>query len=268
MRGEYGDMASNFLELASEQRLAILSKLYDQRTKVSTIAKELGATVPEVYRNFERLAKADLIIKEADGNYNITIFGKIVCSQIPSIRFLSNNKKYFKGHNFGDVPEKYLQRIGSLESCEHVKGFVKVLEKWKEIHDNADEYLCNILVEIPYTADLVEPLVKKINSGVKLRSILSESVITPKERKQIFEKLGFKKLIDEGKLERKMQENVSTIIVLNEKEALLMFPTVNGEADMSEGFFGDEAAFHEWCLDYFDDCWKKAGAFKELKLGK
>ncbi|MDE1867811.1 MAG: ArsR family transcriptional regulator, partial [Thaumarchaeota archaeon] len=140
-------MASNFLELASEQRLAILSKLYNQRTKVSTIAKELGATVPEVYRNFERLAKADLIIKEADGNYNITIFGKIVCSQIPSIRFLSNNKKYFKGHNFGDVPEKYTQRIGALESCEHVKGFVKVLEKWKEIHHNADEYLCNILVE-------------------------------------------------------------------------------------------------------------------------
>ncbi|MDE1867906.1 MAG: transcriptional regulator, partial [Thaumarchaeota archaeon] len=121
---------------------------------------------------------------------------------------------------------------------------------------------------IPYTADLVEPLVKKINSGVKMRSILSESVITPKERKQIVEKLGFKKLIDEGKLERKMQENVSTIIILNEKDALLMFPTVNGEADMSEGFFGNDAAFHEWCLDYFDDCWKKAGAFKELKLGK
>jgi predicted transcriptional regulator len=267
MKGDYEGVANDFLELASEQRLAILLKLYNQRTKVSTIAKELGATVPEVYRNFERLAKADLIAKEADGSYDITIFGKIACSLIPSLRFLSNNKKYFKSHNFGDIPEKYLQRIGSLEGCEHVKGFVRVLEKWKDIHNNANEYLCNILLEVPYTADLVEPLVKKMKDGVKLRSILSESAIIPKGRKQIFDKLGFKKLIDEGKLERKMQKNVSTIIILNEKEALLMFPATNGEIDMGEGLFGDSDAFHEWCLDYFDDCWKKAGAFKELKLG-
>ena len=266
MKDGYEKTASDFLELASEQRLAILLKLYNQRSRVAVLAKELGATVPEVFRNFERLVKADLIAKESEGDYSITMFGKIMCAQIPSIRFLSNNKKYFKGHDFGDVPAKFLQRIGSLEQGIHVKGVIKVLEKWKEIYETAEDYICNVLFEVPYTIDLIEPLSKKITGGVNLRSVLSESAIMPKERKQIFERLGFKKLIEEGKIERKMKENVKTVIILNEKQGLVMFPTVGGEPDMSEAFFGEEETFHEWCLDYFNYSWSKSGPFRETKL--
>lgn len=268
MKDGYEKTASDFLELASEQRLAILLKLYHQNSKVSVLAKELGATVPEVYRNFERLVKADLIAKEPDGDYSITMFGKIVCAQVPSIRFLSNNKKYFKNHDFGDVPAKFLQRIGSLEEGAHVKGFVKVLEKWKEIYDAAEDYICNILFEVPYTSDLIESIAKKVNGGVKLRSVLYESAIIPKERKQIFDKLGFKKLVEEGKIERKMKEDVRTVVILNEKQALVLFPKVGGEPDMSEGFFGQDKTFHEWSLDYFNYCWEKSGPFREIKLGR
>jgi predicted transcriptional regulator len=268
MKDEYQKTAGDFLELASEQRLAIMLRLYRQKSKVSILAKELGATVPEVYRNFERLAKADLIAKESDGDYSITTFGRVMCSQIPSIRFLSDNKKYFKSHNFGELPNKYLQRIGSLEGSKQVKGVVKVLEKWKEIYDGSGEYIYNVLFEVPYTSDLIETLAKKVSGGVKLRSILSESAIIPKERKQILEKLGFKKLIDEGKVERKMTENVRTVVILNEKQGLVMFPTASGEPDMSEGFFGEDESFHEWCLDYFNYTWAKSGHFRETKLGQ
>jgi predicted transcriptional regulator len=266
MKDDYNKVANDFLELASEQRLAILMKLQQQSSGVSLLAKELEATVPEVYRNFQRLVKADLIVKEPRGNYSITTFGKIICSQIPLIRFLSNNKKYFKNHDFGDVPGKYLQRIGSLEGCQHISGFVKVLERWEEIYDNANKYICNILFEVPYTNALIETVAKKVSGGVRLRSILSESAIMPKERKKIFDKLGFKKLVDEGKIERKMKENVKTVIILNEKQALVMFPTVGGEPDLREGFFGEDASFHEWCLDYFDYCWQHSGPFREAKL--
>lgn len=266
MKEEYQKTSSDFLELASEQRLAILLKLFKQNSKVSILAKELGATVPEVYRNFERLVKANLIAKEPNGDYSITTFGKIMCLQIPSISFLSNNKAYFKNHDFGDVPGKYLQRIGAFEGCKHIKGFVKVLEKWKEIYVDANQYICNVLFEVPYTSDLIEPLAKKVSGGVKLRSVLSESAIIPKERKQIFDKLGFKKLIEEGKIERKMKENVKTVVILNEKQALVIFPTLDGEVDMGEGFFGEDEAFHEWCLDYFNYCWEKSRQFREVKL--
>ena len=261
----YEATANGFLELASQQRLAILLSMQDGPVKVSTIAKDLDATVPEVYRNFERMVKAGLILKNPDGGYGITSIGKILCSQVPLIGFLSSNKKYFQSHDFSSLPSKYIQRFGSLEKGQYVKGFVKIMERWKEIYSGADKYIYNILFEVPYTPDLIEPLAKKVSSGVKLCSIFSESAIISKERKQVFDKLGFKELIQQGKIERKMQENVSVIVILNEKESGVMFP-VGGEVDMSEGFFSSDKEFHEWCLDYFLHCWESAGPFRETKL--
>ena len=260
------DTADAFLELASEQRLAILLKIQDGPVKVSTVAKELDATVPEVYRNFERLVKADLIEKNPDGSYMATTAGKILSSQVSLIGFLSTNKKYFKNHDLDHMPKKYIQRMGALEKGDTVKGFVKVQEKWKEIYSDAEKYIYNILFEVPYTLDLMELLVKKINSGVKVQSIFSESAVIPKDRKQVLNKLGFKDLIQQGKIERKMQQDTKTIVILSEKEAGVMFPSSDGDVDMSEAFFSKDKEFHEWCLDYFKDCWDHAGPFRETKL--
>lgn|GEM_PF-77010 len=269
MKEGYEKTANEFLELASEQRLAILLKVQNEPVKVSIIAKELEATVPEVYRNFDRLVKADLISKNADGSYSITTIGKILVSQISLIGFLSANKKYFKSHDLKDLQGKYIQRIGALENGQHIKGFVKVLEKWKEIYSNANEYISNILYEVPYTPDLIETIAKKANAGVKIRSVFSESAIVSKERKQAFDKLGFKKMIEDGRIERKMSKSVKITVIVNEKEACVMFPTFEGEVDMSEAFYANnDSVFHEWCLDYFNDSWNSAGPFHESKLGK
>ena len=266
MKSGYQNFAKEFLEISSEQRLAILLRLNQNKSKVSVLAKELDATVPEVYRNFERLVKADLITKDSDGNYEITTYGKIICGQISSIQFMSENKKYFKNHDFGNIPQKFLQRIGALDESQRIKGFVKIMEKWSEIYKNADEYIFNILYEVPYTSDLMVPLVKKVESGVKLRSILSETAILSKERKQIIDKLGIKKLIENGLMERKIQNIVSVVLLLNEKEGCIMFPGKNGEVDLAEGFYGNNALFQEWSHDYFDYCWNNAQPFQESKM--
>ena len=266
MKSDYQNSAKEFLEIASEQRLAILLKLNESKSTISVLAKEFGATVPEVYRNFERLVKTDLISKNSDGDYSITTYGKIVCGQISAIEFMSENKKYFKNHDFGDIPQKFLQRIGSLENGKQIKGFVKVMEKWQEIYKNADKYICNILYEVPYTADLMEPLIKKVENGVKLHSILSESAIIPKERKQMIDKLVIRKIIEKGLMERKMKDNVSVVVLLNEKEGCVMFPSKTGEVDLGEGFYGNDSLFQEWCADYFDYCWTNAKPFQESKM--
>lgn len=258
--------AAEFLELASEQRLEILSRLYEQNLKVSTVAKEIEATVPEVFRNFERLVKAGLISKESDGSYSISTAGRLMCNQVSLVRFLSENKKYLQTHMFSDVSDKFLQRIGALEGGQHLKGVVKVLEKWKEIYDNAESYIYNVLFEVPYTADFIEPIVKKIGQGIKLRSVFSNSAIIPNDRKQVFEKQGFKKFIEDGKVERRMKEDIKTIVILNEKEACVMFPTSDDSPDVSEGFYSKDTGFHEWCLDYFTHCWDTAGPFREKML--
>lgn len=258
--------AEGFLELASEQRLEILTMLYGKNLKISVVAKEIGATVPEVFRNFERLARAGLISKEPDGSYSISTAGRLMYNQITLVKFLSDNKKYLQTHRFSDLPPKFLERMGAFEDVERVKGVVNVLEKWKQIYNDAQSYIRNVLYEVPYTQDFVEPIAKKASSGIKVRSVFSKTSIIPSDRKRLFEKHGFRKLIDEGKIERRMSDDVKIVVILNEREAFVLFPGYDGSPDMSEAFYSDGSKFHEWCLDYFEHSWNGAGQFSENKL--
>jgi predicted transcriptional regulator len=211
-----------------------------------------------------RLEDGHLIEKDVDGNYSLTTFGKTMCIQVPSLVFLSQNMKYFEDHDFGDVPTKFIMRSGQLAGGKHIKGVVKILEQWKSIYKNANEYIYEALNEVPL--DLIEPLVKRIKSGIKLHYIFSESAIVPQGRKELLKKLEFDKLIEKGLVERKMKDTVQTVVVLNEKEACVLFPNKEGEADISEMFYGNDPMFHEWCLDYFRYCWYGSDIFQESKL--
>ncbi len=260
----YENAANDFLELASEQRLNIIFKLLEKKSKISNMAKELHATVQEVHRNFERLATAGLIMKDKDGMYDLTTYGKTMCTQVPSLLFLSKNRKYFENHDFGDVPMKFIQRIGALAGGQQIKGFVKVLEQWKAIYKNADEFVYEIFTEVPL--DLIEPLLTKVKQGIKLNYIFSESVIVPKGRRELLDKLGMKDLINKGLVERKMRAGTNVVVVLNEKEACVGFPTLDDVADIREMFYSKDPLFHEWCLDYFRYCWYNAQSFQESKI--
>ena len=261
----YNRVAENFLELASNQRLHLLLKLMERsRKRIEALAKELCATKQEVHRNLVRLEQSSLISKNSEGKYVLTTFGHASCLQISTTLFLSQHLDYFEDHNFGDIPHKYIMRSGQLAFGTHIKGITKTLEKWKDIYKNADEYIYEILSEIP--GDLFDPLIKKVKSGVKFQYIVSESASVPQGRKAELKKSGFYKLIENGLIERKMRKTVKVIIVLNEKEACVCFPNLNGEADLTEMFYGNDYQFHEWCIDYFKDCWSDADLFIESKL--
>ncbi|MFB5645378.1 MAG: helix-turn-helix transcriptional regulator, partial [Nitrosopumilaceae archaeon] len=231
----YDNASENFLELASSQRLHILFKLLVSKCTPTEVAKELDATKQEVHRNFTRLEEAGLIEKDTDGKYSLTTFGKTMCTQVPSLVFLSKNRKYFEDHTFSDIPTKFMMRSGQLASGQHIKGVVKVLEKWKSIYKNADEFIYEVLSEVPL--DLIEPLVNRIKKGVHFMYVFSESAVVPQGRKELLKKLGFDKLIEEGLVERKMKKVVQTVIILNEKEACVLFPNSEGESDLSEMFY-------------------------------
>jgi predicted transcriptional regulator len=149
-------IASEFFEIGSEQRLNIILHLNEKGWSISALAKELDSTVTEVHRNFGRLQKAGLIVKDSEGVFRLTVRGENICSQVPSIAFVSENEKYFKNHNFGELPNKFKKRIGDLYEQNHIKGVVRVLEKWKQVHNNANQYIYNVLSEVPYSKEIID----------------------------------------------------------------------------------------------------------------
>jgi predicted transcriptional regulator len=260
------EISAELFEVGSDQRLSIILHLNEKNWSISALAKELDATVTEVHRNFGRLQKTGFISKNVDGTYRLTVKGENICIQIPSIEFILKNSKYFENHTFGDLPIKFRQRIGNLSESKNIKGVVRVLEKWKQIHSNANEYICNILAEVPYSKEIIDVVEKKLNDKIKINSIFAENAIIPEERESTFKTKNFTKFVKDELLVRKMVDNVSVVVLFNEKESSVIFPNLNGEPDLSEMFYSDDSQFHEWCVDYFEYMWKKSSSFQESKL--
>lgn len=258
-------LADEFLEIASEQRLNIIINLNKEKLNLSGLAKRLDATAAEVHRNLGRLQKAGIIKKDADGNYELTIYGKTLYTQIPTLEFM-RKYKYFESHDSPILPLKYVQRIGSLSDSEFINGYVKVIEKWEAIYKNAKEYISNILIEVPYNEKLLKTLEDKLSHKIRISSIFSDTAIISRERQDLLAKFDFSRFVKDGMLERKMKKDVKIAVVLNEKEAGLSFPTIDGEPDMSKMFYSSSESFHEWCFDFFNDSWKNVTAFHETKL--
>lgn len=158
------ETANYVLDLASPQRLNILFKLLNKDFTPTEIAKELESTKQEVHRNFIRLEESGLIEKKKNGKYTTSTFGETACTQVPAIVFFSQNRKYFEEHTFADIPFKFKLRCGQLANNQRIKGVSKVLEQWKSIYKNSNEYIYESLSEIPL--DLIEPRVKQIKKGV------------------------------------------------------------------------------------------------------
>ena len=114
--------------------------------------------------------------------------------------------------------------------------------------------------------DIIDVVDKKLKAGIPIRSIFAESTIIPEERKETYQKKNFAKFVKNSILDRRMIKQISIVVLLNEKESCVIFPTKNDDIDMSEMFYSKDPDFHDWCFDYFNDCWASSSFFNEAKL--
>lgn len=260
----FSNTEKTFFELASEQRLAIIFRLNVRKAKISQLAKDLDITMQEAHRNVSRLQQAGLIEKDPEGIFSLTTFGNTIIKQIPTFNYLSKHKEYFSEHILGELPIKFVMRLGALDRCEYVKGVVAILERWKDIYREAEQYIYEIVPQVPI--DLIEPAVSRVRQGIRYSYVLPKNVIIPRGRKDLLKKLGHSELLNKGSIERRMVDSVQVAVILNEKQAAVLFPTQKGETDMNMIFFSIDTVFHEWCLDYFRYRWYGSDIFDESHL--
>jgi predicted transcriptional regulator len=219
-----------------------------------------------MHRNLKRMSDANLISKNNEGQYTLRSYGKMVCAMVSSWEFVTSNSKYFITHEFGMVPQLFLQSIGSLNNSKHVQGFVNVQDIWKKIYSNATKYIHNILFEVSYDSEILSIITSQLNKGVNIYSIFLEDAILPESRKKVIGNKDIISAIQEQILIRRTIKDINTLVVLNEKEAFVMFPKSDGKIDVSEGFYSNDKNFHHWCLEYFDYCLNSSGSFFEERL--
>ena len=265
MHGEREEEVNSlFFELAGDLRYSTLMKLRNRSYRLSQLADELNATMQETHRNISRLVSSNLVTKGLEGELLLTPYGESIVSLIPGYAFMFQNREYFNDHTFGDLPLKFIRRIGSLAECEIVNGVMAILQRWKYIFLSSKEYIKEIISEVP--VDLIETLGSRIQDGVKFSYIFPRDPVVPKGRSEILERIGWRGLISKGLVERRMLDTVKLVLIFNERQSCVAFPSLKGRPDLNIVYYGDNNEFHEWCEDYFEYQWNRAGVFDESKL--
>ena len=244
-----------FLELASETRHSILRLLEEENLKQSEVAKKLDISLPESHRQLERLVEHGFVRREPNSKFGLTAFGQIVLRQTESLSFVGKFKEFFQEHTLGDIPKKFVRRLAELENFTLLEGAFVLNEKMKKIAGEG-EYLRVISAHVP--PDAFRKGLTKANKGKEVSIIYGENTIIPKGFKDELRKPEVQDLMNKGIYRRKMVTKVQVFVVLNDKDALVVFPNLKGDVDLGYGFFGADSKFHEWCVDYHAHLWENA----------
>ena len=253
-----------FWELASELRCSILFELQNQNLKPTSLVKKLGQTIQEIHRQCDRLEKIHFIKRQAKGELSLTSLGKMTLDQFSYFGFLLKNKKYFDEHDTGSLPMQFVQRLGVLENCELLEGTFAIMERWKKISKEAKEHLRFVSVQV--SLDVFRLGVASAKKGTVVSLVHGKNTIYPKGSKKEITSNTVQDLIEKQVYQRKMVDTIDVVVVFNEKQGTIVFPDLHGKTDVSYTFAGNDAPFLDWCNDYFDWMWKKAGRWDISKM--
>jgi len=257
-------VGSLFFELAGDLRLSMLKKMVQRNYRLSQLSTELDATMQEAHRNMTRLIEAGLVAKDKEGELVLTAYGRTVVTIIPSYDFLYYNRDFFLDHSLGELPPKFIQRLGALSGSEIVHGVMAILQRWKNLYSGSEKFIKEIMSQVPL--DLIETVSNRVEGGVKFSYIFASNSVVPKGRTQLLQKIGWRNFISKGLVERRMLPEVKVMTIFNEKQGCVLFPNLKGEPDLNTMFYGEDSEFLEWCADLFDYQWNLAGPFDESKL--
>jgi predicted transcriptional regulator len=241
-----------FMELASESRFSILTRLKENPSKLSTLSRIQGTSVQDVFRNMNRLTKEGLVKKDLDGLFALTEYGIMVLNQIPYFVFLKRHRKFFEQHSLkkSTIPNKFLRRIGELERCEVVESVTLVFQRLKKLESSAKNTLKLLVSQAWPEEGLI--FVELARQGVKIMTIAGHNMIIPKS---IVTDIGpmLDKLISDGMFEAMMSDEARVALYIADgNEAGIMFPDIQGEVDMTTLFVSKDTEFCGWCSDLFD----------------
>jgi predicted transcriptional regulator len=233
-------------EVASEDRLKILALLKEGASRLTEIAKKLSATDPEASRHLSRLSKAGLVARTADGTYTLTPLGRLACEILPAFEILAIRREYLLSHDLSSIPSEFLRRIGELVEHRYLDHLDEVLGLAQEVTAGATEYVW-ILTDRPVPLEHKHPR----PGSLSVRCIIPRS----------FDEATLSLLRQNwpgANLELAYLEAIPAAMVLNERQAGILFHGLDRRIDWNGGLSGGSAAFHGWCRDLFEELWARA----------
>lgn len=263
------DLKNMFVDFSDIERLEIFSLLYGSPRKQKNLKDTLNSQGikiddAELHRDLKRFEKSRLVKRNQRNLLSLTHFGRWIYPSISTLISLFNHRQYFLEHTPCNLPAKFVQRIGAIVNVnfELIDDPFRVEQKWIDIYENAGKYI--YAAKSQASLKMIESAFEAITTrGVRYKYILPKHLHAPRGRKRLLTRLHWLDHIRKQKIERHMLPNMPIVVILNEQEATVAFPDLNGKIDLSSCLYSKDLLFHEWCLDYFQYLVSNSDDFNE-----
>lgn len=239
--------------------------LKTSRMRQSQIAAKMDTSDANISPKLTALS-SEGIISEDGGYYSISRFGSKVLGIVPLVSSLKDNKEYMMNHMLGDP---FCDMMGDLDTfswsrLELIKGQYRGEELWLDICRHATQEVFSIKSEV--SMNMIGVVADAVYNGIKYTYMLSRDASLPKERCKLLKNVQWEDKINRGRIVRRLVDKAPIVVVMNEKEAAVCFPNLNGQADLTTTFYGDDPTFYQWCKNYFQHKWRTAKEFNDPRL--
>jgi len=238
-------------ELSHPVRYSILKLLVDKPLRLTKIGEKVDANNPEVSRHLDRLKTADLVSKNPDGYYSVTMFGRVIFGLLPAISFVSAHPEFFLEHDLSLLPPEFMTRLGDLESCEVVEGTTQNILKLDELYDTTKERIWSLSNEnIKLSDGDLDDMDDVLDSGFDFQMILQESQLREKNMIQLVDRCA-SHLNDHFRI----IPQVPFFCTIVDDQVVIAFLDMKRRVDFSVSFWSQDPKVVKWCEDLFTHLW-------------
>jgi DNA-binding transcriptional ArsR family regulator len=228
-------------ELSFPVRMGILENLSQKPMKLNDISKNYSLSKSEISRHLSRLLEIKVIKKDDDRTYSVTPLGEAFINLLLPVNFLLSYHDFFENHYF-DLPISNYRFIDNLSKAELISGIGNVLTTVQ-----------NILSETESQIKIV--LDQKFPVGITGRKIDSGKYVVPRELLALGVDYVKKVYIH---FEVKTHSPINhTILISDEKVAVISFPDLKHKADVSACFLVKDSEGVNYLTEIFNNYWNQ-----------
>lgn len=249
------DLADFLFEVASPERLVILSRLSRGARSHTELARGLKRSGSETTRHLQRLAAAGLVTRGPCRKFELTTSARVFNAGLGLFEFLVANKEFLRTHDLGGLDPRFLARLGEVGGGTFTYGQYGTIavQETAVRESRARAWIVTEEPIDPFLPTLRERALKGTDVRIAAAGGSAERI------HRFFAELS----------------SVSPLRVLNAPGLLLMvvddragvsFPLSDGTVDRSTMLTLNDPLGLRWAEDLFLDCWSRAKSTRDLRL--
>jgi predicted transcriptional regulator len=200
-------------------------------------------------------------MKDSEGFFNLTQYGRASLKLIPSWRFISEHSDYFNTHSLEKTPSELVCRIGELQKSTPTENVMVTFHIVESLIKNAGEHVW--LMHDQYILNTLPLLRERLEKGVTFRTFEPQTreprrSLDPMRPDYVTEddEFFFMKVWESGQVSTRFSDDIEAFLYVSEKEAVIAFPLSDGSFDYL-GFYSQDPSMRRFCRDLFDSYWEK-----------